>query len=60
MSERILAEWGDARCIRTGNAYVNAPMLSINDRLGFRITTSVTVWEAKLRDVRRYLEGRAS
>ncbi len=58
MIERIFEEWGDARAIRTGNAYVNAPMLAINDRLGFRITQSVTVWEGTIADLRGYLAGR--
>lgn len=58
MIERVFAEWGDARCVRTGNAYVNAPMLSINDRLGFRVTFSVTAWEIAIADMRRYLAGR--
>ncbi len=59
MIERVFAEWPDARSIRTGNAYVNAPMLSINDRLGFRVTFSATVWEVGIADLRRYLEGRS-
>lgn len=59
MIERIFEEWGDARAIRTGNAYVNAPMLAINDRLGFTVTQSVTVWEGGIAGIRRYLEGRA-
>lgn len=58
MIERILEEWGDARAIRTGNAYENAPMLSINDRLGFAVTWSVTIWEGAIRDLRGYVAGR--
>ncbi|MDE3111435.1 MAG: GNAT family N-acetyltransferase [Chloroflexota bacterium] len=57
MIERIVAEWPDAERIRTGNAYVNAPMLSINDRLGFRVTFSATVWEIAIARVRDYLAG---
>jgi hypothetical protein len=56
--ERVLREWSDARFIRTGNAYSNAPMLSINDRLGFRVVLSVMVWQTKLADARTYLEAR--
>jgi GNAT superfamily N-acetyltransferase len=58
MLERVLREWSDARFIRTGNAYSNAPMLSINDRLGFRVVLSVMVWQTKLADARTYLEAR--
>lgn len=58
MVERILAEWGDATFIRTGNAYSNAPMLSINDRMGFKVVWSVIVWQSKYADLARYLEAR--
>ncbi len=58
MIERVLREWSDAKSIRTGNAYSNAPMLSINDRLGFKVIFSVIVWQAKIAAVRSYLEAR--
>ncbi|MBM4434336.1 MAG: GNAT family N-acetyltransferase [Chloroflexi bacterium] len=58
MVERILREWADATFIRTGNAYSNAPMLSINDRMGFRTVWSVVVWQSRHDDLVRYLEGR--
>lgn len=58
MVERIFREWGDATFIRTGNAYSNAPMLSINDRMGFKVVWSVIVWQSKYADLVRYLEAR--
>ena len=58
MLERVLREWPDAQFIRTGNAYSNAPMLSINDRLGFKVVLSVMVWQTKLAEARAYLEAR--
>jgi GNAT superfamily N-acetyltransferase len=58
MIERIFREWPDATVIQTGNAYSNAPMLSINDRLGFKVTWSTMVWQLKIADARKYLEAR--
>lgn len=58
MVERILREWADATVIQTGNAYSNAPMLSINDRLGFMVRWSTMVWQLKIADARRYLQAR--
>ena len=37
---------------------LNAPMLSINDRLGFQVTFSVMVWQVARADAERYLEAR--
>ncbi len=54
MIERVLAEWPAARYVRTGNAYSNAPMLSINDRLGFKVVWSITIWQLPIADARRY------
>jgi GNAT superfamily N-acetyltransferase len=59
MIERILREWPQAKLVRTGNAYSNAPMLSINDRLGFRVAWSVIVWQLGIGAARRYVEGRS-
>jgi len=57
MIERILREWPNATLIRTGNAYSNAPMLSINDRLGFKVAWSVMVWQLPIADAKRYVGG---
>jgi mycothiol synthase len=58
MIERILREWPEAKLIRTGNAYSNAPMLSINDRLGFKVAWSVVVWQLPLAKAKAYVGGR--
>jgi mycothiol synthase len=58
MVERMFREWGDAKFIRTGNAYSNAPMLAINDRMGFKIVWSVVIWQSKRDDLVRYLAAR--
>jgi GNAT superfamily N-acetyltransferase len=56
--ERVLAERPTARLIRTGNADVNAPMLSINERLGFKPAWANAWWQIPLADARRYVEAR--
>ncbi len=49
---RLLADWPEARLIRTGNATVNEHMLAINTRLGFRHAWSHTLWQIPLADAR--------
>jgi mycothiol synthase len=53
MVERILAELPEARFIRTDNAGTNAPMLAINDRMGFREAWWMDIWQLPLADARR-------
>ena len=52
MAENILAEMPEARFIRTDNAGTNAPMLAINDRMGFREAWWGDVWQISLDDAR--------
>jgi GNAT superfamily N-acetyltransferase len=46
MLERIRDERPEVRRVRTGNAFSNAPMLSINDALGFEVVSTRTDWQA--------------
>jgi len=41
----------EVRCIVTGNADVNAPMLSINTRMGFKTFLNNTVYQVQLNDL---------
>ena len=43
------------RRIRTGNAYVNEPMLKLNRELGFRPYRSMYIWQVDVSRVLAYL-----
>lgn len=55
--ERVLAERPEARHMRTNNNPVNAPIIAINERLGFRPAWTNTIWQLSIADARRYLEA---
>jgi GNAT superfamily N-acetyltransferase len=57
MLERATRDWPKATLVRTGNADVNAPMLAINTRLGFKPTWAESIWEVGIADARRYVDG---
>jgi mycothiol synthase len=46
--ERIRADRPETQRIRTGNAFSNAPMLAINDALGFTVVGTRTEWQLDL------------
>jgi mycothiol synthase len=50
MLERVRDERPEAESVRTDNAFSNAPMLAINDTLGFRVVTTRTEWQVKVSD----------
>lgn len=53
MIDRIFREKPESFRIRTHNAFSNAPMLAINNELGFVVTAEQTVWEADVDEVVR-------
>jgi mycothiol synthase len=53
MLQRIMAEALYAVYIDTGNAASNAPMLAINEALGFRRFRTDTVWQVPIERVKR-------
>ena len=55
MLERVRHDRPEAERIRTGNAFSNAPMLAINDLLGFNVISTRTEWQANVEHVRRFL-----
>lgn len=55
MLERIVARRPEVVRVRTGNAFSNDAMLSINDRIGFSVISVRTEWQASVDDLRRRL-----
>jgi GNAT superfamily N-acetyltransferase len=53
MLERVRHDRPQAERVRTDNAFSNAPMLAINDALGFEVISTITEWQADVTDVRR-------
>ncbi|HEV3311369.1 MAG TPA: GNAT family N-acetyltransferase [Chloroflexota bacterium] len=59
MLEKLVTERSAVERIRTGNAHSNAPMLKINDELGFKPSMTTKYWQAELPKVQEYLASRA-
>jgi mycothiol synthase len=57
MLEKVLRERPQVKRIRTGNAFVNEPMLKINIELGFKPYRSEYFWQIEVPQVKAYLEG---
>lgn len=55
MLERLRAERPGVQRVRTGNAFSNAPMLAINDRLGFDVISVRTEWQADAAELQKRL-----
>lgn len=55
MMKRILDQRPEVQFIRTGNANSNAPMLKINNEMGFKPYIANTVWQVEVAQVERYL-----
>ena len=53
MIDRIFCEKPESFRVRTHNAFSNAPMLAINNELGFVVTAQQTVWEVDVVEVLR-------
>jgi GNAT superfamily N-acetyltransferase len=55
MLKRIRQSLPGTKCVRTDNAFSNAPMLAINNALGFNVISTRTEWQADVSDLRRVL-----
>jgi mycothiol synthase len=60
MIQKVLAERSIVKRIRTGNADSNAPMLAINQALGFKPYIAETVWQIEIEKIKSYLQSRAT
>ena len=49
MLERIRHDRPEVQRIRTGNAFSNAPMLAINEVLGFKVVGATTEWQLSVK-----------
>jgi mycothiol synthase len=58
MIEKILQERPEVEFIRTGNANSNAPMLRINQEMGFTPYFANTLWQVDTAQVDKYLDRR--
>lgn len=52
----IREQYPDAEFINTGNATVNAPMLSINERLGFKLYKHETMYKLQIADAMKHFD----
>ena len=57
MMEKVLRERPQVKYIRTGNADSNAPMMKINDELGFKPYIAECVWQVDIEKVNNYLSA---
>jgi mycothiol synthase len=57
MARRFLAEFPDVTRINTGNAGSNAPMLRINEEMGFKTILDISAWQGDIDVARDSLTG---
>jgi mycothiol synthase len=57
MAKRFLAEFPDVTRINTGNAGSNAPMLKINEKMGFRTILAISAWQGEIDVARAAMAG---
>ena len=60
MLEKVLRERPQVKYIRTGNADSNAPMLKINNELGFERYMSQVIWQVETAKVVEYLQQKSA
>ena len=59
MVQRVQQDFPQVRYIRTGNADSNAPMLAINQQMGFKPYFAETAWQVEVDTVKDYLRSRS-
>lgn len=57
MAKRFLSEFPEVTRINTGNAGSNAPMLKINEEMGFRTVLEISAWQGDIDVARASLTG---
>ena len=60
MLQKILSEQAQVEFIRTGNVNSNAPMMKINQEMGFQPYTARTIWQVETEKVEKYLSDKAN
>jgi GNAT superfamily N-acetyltransferase len=58
MMQKILEERQEVEFIRTRNANSNAPMLKINNEMGFKPYNALTAWQVNIDQVEEYLNSK--
>jgi GNAT superfamily N-acetyltransferase len=58
MLQKLIDERPQIKRVRTGNAHSNAPMLRINNQLGFKPLRTEILWQVSVEDAEAYLRRR--